>query len=271
MSAVGARLDLRAALPLPLRGGLAAPVLEQLLGLRAVQRLYERQRSGDPSAPAFSRRLLADLGVEAELEQGGLQALRGLAGPVIVLANHPLGGREALLMNVVLGALRGDYRIVANQVIGLVPEMRSSLILVDPYGGAAAARANVAAMRQALAWLKGGGLLGLFPAGEVSYWQSGEGRVADKAWAPQCARLIRLSGATVVPLHFSGRSSAWLRALARLHPSLKTPFLVRELLHGPARHLRARMGRPLPAAALPPLDDTALAAWLRGRCYALEA
>jgi putative hemolysin len=271
VSPAEAGLELREALPAPLRGPLLAPVLEQALGLRAVQRLYQRQRGGDPAPAAFCRRLLADLGVEIELEETGLEALRGLTGPVLVTANHPLGGREALLLNVVLGALRPDYRIVANQIIGLVPEMRRTLILVDPFGGPDAARANVTAMRQAHAWLKAGGLLGLFPAGEVSYWQPAEGRVADKAWAPQCARLARISGATVVPLHFSGRSSAWLRALARVHPGLKTPFLVRELLHGPARRLRARFGRPVPAAALPAGDDAEAAAWLRERCYALGA
>jgi putative hemolysin len=271
MSSAPASLDVQAALPPSLRGPWAAPLLLKALGLSRVQRIYDQKRAGDPAPAAFCRRMLEGLGVEAELDEAELERVRQVQGPLLVTANHPLGGREALLLAVVLGALRPDFRILANPVIGLVPEMRESLILVDPFGGPAAARANIAALRKALAWLKGGGLLGIFPSGEVSYWQAGEGRIADKAWAPQAARLLRLSGATVLPLHFSGTSSAWLRGLARVHPSLKTPFLVRELLHGPARQLRARFGRPVPASALPALDDAALAAWLRERCYQLGA
>jgi putative hemolysin len=200
-----------------------------------------------------------------------LERLAAVKGPALVLANHPLGGREALFLHLILGAARPDYRILANQLIGQVPEVREKLILVDPFGGSSAAQANRLGMRHALRWLSQGGLLGLFPSGELSYWQRDERRVADPPWAAQASRMVRLSGATVVPLHFSGQSSAWLRALARIHPALKTPWLVRELMQGPARALEARLGLPLPAHALPALDDRALAGWLRGRCYALAA
>lgn len=246
-----------------------AALAERCLGLDQVNALYEERRPGPAGAPAFCARFLDGLGVSVHVDAGEIERLQALKGPVVVLANHPLGGREALAMNVLLARARQDYRVLANALIGRVPEVRDHVLLVDPFGGPAAAQSNRTALRQALRYLGQGGLLGIFPAGEVSLWQPHEGRVADGPWSPQTARLLRLSGATVVPLHFSGRSSTWLRALGRVHPALKTPFLAREMMHGPARALRARFGHALPAAALPALDDGRLAAWLRDRCYAL--
>lgn len=245
--------------------------LERLLALDEVNALYQRHRPGATGAPAFCGRMLEGLGVETHLDPQGLERLAGIQGPVMVLANHPLGGREALLLNVLLGAARPDYRILSNFIIGRVPEVRSKLILVDPFQGAKARQANRRSLRTALAWLRTGGLLGIFPSGAVSTWQSHELRVADGAWAPQTARLARLSGATVVPVHFGGASSPWLQTLARVHPALKTPFLARELMHGPARRIEARVGPALPPASWPKGDDAALASWFRLRCYALAA
>lgn len=242
---------------------------ERALGLDAVNALHERCRRGGGGAPGFCGRVLQALGVEPWIEPSGLKSLAQTPGPVLVAANHPLGGRDALLLNVVLGAVRPDYRILSNRLIGLVPEVRDKLFLVDPFGGPDAAQSNRQALRQALRWLGQGGLLGVFPAGEVSYWQRREGRVADPAWAPQAARLARLGQATVLPLHFRAQASGWLRLLGRLHPALKTPWLARELAYGPARRIEARLGRPLPPASWPAVDDAALAAWFRGRCYAL--
>jgi putative hemolysin len=264
-------VDLSRAWPGGRRWRPVSALAERLLALDRLNALYQRHREGDPAAPAFCRRILDGLGVATRIPAPDLDRLKAVQGPALVLANHPLGGREALFLHLILGAVRPDYRILANHLIGRVPEVREKLFLVDPFGGPAAAQDNRQALRDALRWLGQGGLLGVFPAGELSYWQPDERRVADPAWAPQVARLARRSGATVLPLHFSGQSSGWLRALARIHPALKTPWLVRELMQGPARMIEARLGLPLPAHALPGLDDRALAAWLRERCYALAA
>lgn len=247
---------------------LMAP-LERLLGIPAVNRLYAQVGGRDLEAPVFCRAVLEVLGVETSIEPRGLQRLAELQGPVLVTSNHPLGGRDALLLHLVLGTARSDYRILANRLLGRIPETRAQLILVDPFGGPQAASFNRGGLREALRWLERGGLLGVFPAGEVSFWQPLEGRVADKPWAPQALRLAEATGATVVPLHISGSTSPWLQGLARLHPALKTPCLARELVSGPAKRLEARLGEPIPALRLVGRDPEAKAAWLRDRVYAL--
>jgi putative hemolysin len=246
-----------------------ARALESLLGLDQVNRLYHRVGGRGQDAQGFCRAVLADLGVQVEVEPQGLERLKALQGPAMVTANHPLGGRDALLMHLVLGAARPDYRVLANSLLGGVPETRDKLILVDPFGGPQAAEANRRGLREAHRWLDQGGMLGVFPAGEVSWWQAHEARVADRPWAPQAIRLAHKAGASLVPLHISGTASGWLQALARIHPALKTPWLARELMGGPARLLHARLGEPIPAHRLPGRRPESQAAWLRDRTYAL--
>lgn len=247
-----------------------APLLERLLALDAVNDIYARLGGRGLGTDEFCREVLRDLDVRMEVPSGDVARLAAVQGPCVVVANHPLGGRDALALNLLLGRARTDYRVMANHLLAPVAEVRPRLILVDPFAGAGSAARNLGPLKEARRWLEAGGLMGLFPAGEVSLWQEAEGRVADGPWSGTAVRLALAGGATLVPVHIEGRGSLWLRLLAWLHPSFKTPFLARELMHGPCRRLSLRVGRPVPAQALPhPGDPEAAAAWLRGQCYSL--
>lgn len=244
---------------------------EQALGLAQLRKVSAELSAEHPTAPAFSQAALQRFGVQWEVGEQGLKALREVSGPCLVLANHPVGGREALLLHEVLSSAREDYRILSNRVLGSIEAVRTKLILVDPFGGQSATAMNQRPLREAWRYVAQGGLLGVFPAGEVSYWQKAEGRVADKPWAPQVARLALATGATVVPLFFKAQSSLALRSLAFVHPVLKTPLLPRELMHGPARQIKATLGAPIPASQISRFEDPeGLAAWLREQVYALD-
>jgi putative hemolysin len=264
-------VDLRRDWPAASALGPLAGLLERLLGLDQLNAFYARLHQQPADARDFCLEALRRLGVDWHVDDIGLERLRRVQGPCLVLANHPLGGRDALLMHGVLGSARADYRILANRLLGGIPQVRSKLILVDPFGGAAAVQSNRLAMRETRSYLEQGGLVGIFPAGEVSVWRSDEQRVSDKDWAPQVARLAQATGATLVPLYFTGESSRALQWLARIHPLLKTPFLAREMLYGPARCLEARLGLPMAPAQWAGEEPRALAARLRQETYALAA
>ena len=58
-------------------------------------------------------------------------------------------------------------------------------------------------LKQALEWLRRGGALAVFPAGEVSQWNLREAQVTDPAWNIVAARLVRKTGASALPVYFS--------------------------------------------------------------------
>ena len=91
-------------------------------------------------------------------------------GPKVVIANHPFGGADGLVLASVFCSIRTDVRILANDVLGQIEELRPLLFMVDPFGKKASVNKKARALKRAVAWVKKGGLLVLFPAGVVSHF-----------------------------------------------------------------------------------------------------
>ncbi len=191
-------------------------------------------------------------------------------GPCVVVANHPFGMIEGIALAALLAPIRTDFRFLGNFLLDRIPEMRPFNIAVDPFGGAGSKGRNVPGMRAAHRWLEQGGMLVLFPAGEVAHLHHGGREVVESAWPAHLARLVRRSGAPVVPVHFAGRNSAWFQALGLVHPMLRTLRLPHELLNKFGRTLPIAVGDPIAAAELcAEPDDAKVMAGLRARTLAL--
>ena len=169
-------------------------------------------------------------------------------GPCVVVANHPFGMIEGIALAALLAPIRTDFRFLGNFLLDQIPEMRPFNIAVDPFGGEGAKGRNVPGMRAAHRWLEQGGMLVLFPAGEVAHLHWGGRTVEESVWPAHLARLVRRSGAPVVPMHFAGRNSAWFQALGLVHPLLRTLRLPSELLNKFGRTLPLAVGDPIPAS-----------------------
>jgi putative hemolysin len=249
------------------------------LGLRAAERLLGISRINGFYAAIPPRQAPEDLFPMA-LDVGRVtldcpeadRARIPATGPCIVVANHPFGMIEGIALMALLAPIRKDVRFLGNFLLDQIPEMRPFNIAVDPFGGTGSQQRNVPGMRAAHRWLEQGGMLVLFPSGEVAHLHRGGRRVEESAWAPSLARLVRRSGAPVLPMHFAGRNSAWFQMLGLVHPMLRTLRLPGELLNKFGHTLRLTVGEAIPAATLcTQPDDAALMADLRARTLALEA
>ncbi|MGJ3243634.1 MAG: lysophospholipid acyltransferase family protein [Opitutales bacterium] len=178
-------------------------------------------------------------------------------GPVIVVANHPFGGIDGLILGAILARRRPDTRLMANFLLGQMPEIRQHIIPVDPFGTGDSRARNARPLREALACLKQGGLVGVFPAGEVATWRWANRQIVEKAWSSQIGALARRTGATVVPLFFEGRNSALFHLAGLIHDRLRTALLIRELLNKQGGHFEVRIGRPLSPKRLAACADNA--------------
>ena len=244
--------------PFPTRAAIAAarPFVSWLLQLPLCRSVYgaTQDRSGDP----FERRALRALGITVEVEasDGAIPA----HGPLIVAANHPTGLVDGLLMLTALRTLRPDVRLLANHLLARIPELRSSCFFVDPFGGSAAPHRSQRGLRAAHLWLRGGGALIAFPAGEVA-WRTQHGRCirTDSPWLPTIGRLALATAASVLPAFVEGWNSPFFYAAGRVHPRLRTLLLPRELLNKRGATLRVTFGRPF-AATETATDRTGAAA-----------
>ncbi len=246
-----------------------ATLLERACALKELERLYQRL-----PATATDREFLQHsfelLNVDYRIDKGTLQNIPQ-QGATVVVANHPYGGLDGMILAELLTQHRQDVKILANHFLQRVPELKDRFIPVNPFGGAQATRDNVASMKQALGWLKQGGLLVVFPSGEVSHFNHRGKMVMDQPWASTVTRLIRLSGADVTPVYFHGANSRVFQWAGMLHPLLRTAMLPRELLNKSQTTISLSIGETLSHQRLMQKgEDQQLAEYLRWRTYLLR-
>ena len=246
---------------------MAGPI-EHLLGLKQCQALYEKIRFQSDSH-LFMREVLRRMHVKPLVKPEDLESIPR-KGAAVVVGNHPFGGIEGIIMADVLLSRRPDVKIMANGLLNRIPQLRDLTIPVDPFSRSGSVRVNIGPMRDALRWLKNGGMLLVFPAGEVSHVRLPRLEVADPAWNPTIGRIIRHAGAPVLPVFFRGHNGAWFQAAGLIHPRLRTALLARQLMGMRGRSVPVDIGRLIPFRWLQRYaSDAELVAYLRWRTYLL--
>jgi putative hemolysin len=211
--------------------------------------------------------LLAEMQVELRVDAADAARIPA-SGPVVVVANHPFGMLDEAVLAVLLTRARRDVKVMMNYLLRDVPELARQGIFVDPFRTGDSAGVNRRASREALEWVQAGGMLAIFPAGEVSHWQFPQGEIADPAWSDTAARLIRRTGATALPVYFCGRNSMSFHLFGMIHPKLRTGFLLQEFLQQKGRTLEVRVGSAISRDSIAAVaDDREASEYLRWRTY----
>jgi putative hemolysin len=191
-------------------------------------------------------------------------------GPVVVVANHPYGMLDGAILTVLLKRVRPDVKVLTNFLLADVPELSNHCIFVDPFQTDRSVGANRRALRQSLSWLQQGGMLAIFPAGEVSHWQMPAGQIADPEWNDTAVRLIHRSGAAALPVFFCGHNSVGFQLLSMVHPKLRAAFLLQEFLQQEGKTVEVRVGSPVDHDTIAGLaSDREATEYLRWRTYLL--
>lgn len=279
-------------LPLPKSGPLsrgwgarAIGAVERLLAVDRLNDVYARSAAAQ-NPDDFLRRVLDTLAVSFRLPAEDLARIPR-SGPLMVVANHPFGAIDGLILAAVLRSVRPDVRVMANRLLAGIPHLRELFLFVDPFGGPEAAASNLAPMRQSMRWLRDGGVLAAFPAGEVAHlnwrdlspgnlkrmrdggWRAEH--ITDPKWNDTIARIVRRTGVPVLPIYFDGCNGAMFQLLGLLHPRLRTAMLPREVFRKRDACVRLRVGSviaPKRLAALP--GEAELSDYLRRRTFLLQ-
>ncbi len=243
--------------------------VESICGLLAADRIYARAWKMPKEIP-FCDRVLQSVGVRTNFSEEELFNVPK-EGAVVVVANHPFGGVEGVILLSLLLRVRPDVKAMANYLLSSITEMRDDFIFVDPFASKNSAKANLRPIKESLTWLRDGHLLIVFPSGEVSSFDRRTLHVRDPAWSASIAALVRKTEATVVPMFFPGRNSVFFNLVGFIHPFFRTSLLPRQLANKKGQTLTVRIGTPLTTKALAPfsMDDVQLIKYMRFRSYLL--
>jgi putative hemolysin len=252
-----------------LPGSTLARAFDSMLGFTKFNRIYNR--ASDSSDPA---RLISNaldiLKIELAVESMDLDRIPE-KGSLVVVANHPFGILDPLCLIEILLRKRSDVKIITNQMLASIPEIEPICIFVDPFGGADAARSNMRGMKEAIRWLQNGGLVAVFPAGEVSSLTMPRLRIEEKRWTNHLARLVRVGKAATLPIFFHGTNSALFHLGGLVHPVLRTAMIPREMINKRGIRQQVVIGNPIPYSRSSSIEsDDDLVAYLRHRTFLLK-
>jgi putative hemolysin len=165
-------------------------------------------------------------------------------GRVVIVANHPMGAIDALALLGLVGSVRRDVRILANDFLAVFDGLADLMIPLRILGG----KPTPDSLRAVEAALSAEQAVIVFPAGEVS--RLGLRGVADRAWRKGFLRFAEKSGAPILPVHLRGRNSALFYGLSSLYAPLGTALLPREMFARGGRRVEVRVGIPRPVQDL---------------------
>ncbi|UWQ90981.1 lysophospholipid acyltransferase family protein [Aliisedimentitalea scapharcae] len=187
-------------------------------------------------------------------------------GPVVVVANHPHGMVDGMILAELIGQRREDYRILTRSVLTGLDEAATSFMIPVPFPHDPEAQRKMVEMRaNAMTHLKEGGVVALFPSGVVMSSDSWFGPAIEQEWNVFTAQMIRRSGARVVPIFFPGSNSRWYLIANRVSAILRQGLLLHEIVRSCNRPQKPVIGKPLTDEEMQPLqkDPRGFMAWLR--------
>ena len=171
---------------------------------------------------------LDHLGIELEYDEQALSAALPLEGPFITVSNHPFGFLDGIILLLIIGRQRPQFRAVANFLLSYFAPISDLFITVNPFEKGGPRGMN--GMRKSMQQLQQGYGLGVFPAGEVSTWYKGQQGIADRQWSLSTMKMIQKAKVPVIPIYFHGHNSRSFHMLGKVHPALRTLRIPAEFL-----------------------------------------
>ncbi|MQQ08689.1 acyltransferase [Epibacterium sp. SM1979] len=252
---------------------LAIKTMEWLTGKLTILRMVKKfeKQNALYRGQRFWRGALNVMGIELTTPQAQIDKIP-TEGPVVVVANHPHGMVDGMIFADIIGRVREDYRILTRSVLTGLDEAATSFMIPVPFPHDPDAQRKMVEMRaNAMAHLKAGGVVALFPSGVVSSSDSWFGPVIEREWNVFTAQMIRRSGARVVPMFFPGSNSRWYQIACQVSPILRQGLLLHEIVRSCNKPQAPVVGEPLSDAQMEMLqsDPRGFMAWLREHTLAL--
>ncbi|MDT8327800.1 MAG: lysophospholipid acyltransferase family protein [Roseovarius sp.] len=247
-------------------------MMEWMTGKLAIVGMIRKfEKRGAPTGQAFWRAALDTMGIPLLTPDEEINNIP-LDGPVVVVANHPHGLVDGMILADLIGRRRSDYKILTRALLTGIDEVAASYMISVPFPHEPDAQRKSVEMRaKSMAHLKEGGLISVFPSGVVASSDTMFGPAIEREWNVFTAQMIRRSGATVVPIFFPGSNSRWYQMANRISSTLRQGLLLHEVVHSCNRPQKPVVGAPISDERMKMLesDPRGFMEWLREHTLSL--
>ena len=246
-------------------------VLEWTTGkITLIRKIRKFEKAGVPEGQPFWSKALVHMGVEIETPADEIARIPA-EGPVIIVANHPHGLVDGVVLAEMIGRVRTDYKILTRSLLTGIAEIAQFTIPVPFPHEEDAREKNLEMRRQTMEHLAAGGVIVIFPSGVVASSDTWWGPAIEREWNPFTAKMIRRSGATIVPIHFAGQNSRAYQIANRVSATIRQGLLLHEVVHALNKPQRPHIGLPFKDEDIKAREDNPrdLMAWMRDVTLAL--
>lgn len=249
-------------------GDYFAKFLMYILRFNKLNKVYSQ--IAEKQGIEFIDELIKTLEFDIEFDENQLKKIPN-EGPLIIVANHPLGGFDGLLLIKYLSQVRSDVKVLANFLLKKIQPVSDYFLAENPFDYDEGDKTNFAGLKEAVSHLKNNGVLCLFPAIDVSTKDSFE-TVPDTVWQFPVVKFIKKAQAPVMPVLFQGTNSRLLHLVAKIHPSLKHARLPSEILSKRHKNIKLRIGSPIKVSDQEKFCDVyQFGRFLRAKTYSMES
>jgi len=228
------------------------------------------EKSGAPFGAPFWPKAIRHMGIRIDTPAEEIARIPA-TGPVVVVANHPSGLVDGMVMAEMVTRVRSDFRILTRSLLTGIPEVEEFMIAV-PFPHEDNARELSLKMRDdTMAHLKSGGLIIIFPAGKVAMSEGWLGPAVEAEWNVFTHKIVKSTGATIVPMRFPGQNSRMFQIANQLSDTLRQGLLLYEIKRSLFKPQRPHVGEPIPASELKNWEGNprGFLAWLREHTLSL--
>ena len=241
----------------------AARLLDRVLLFTRLNRYLSSFADSTPYAH-FCDHIVTHLGLSIT-DFGDIEQHLPRSGPCIVVCNHPMGFPETFVVPQQLFKVRQDIKILANQYLSSLPYVLDHIIPIDVY----ATNTKIRQLKACSEWLSSGGVLLVFPSGEISDYCTNNKASRDSTWSDMPFKLARKHRASLVHVHLSGKNSPLFYFTSRICRALRVMWMSRELYNKRGKAYEVRASRPVNLNQFDGLKASQLTRYFYALNYAL--
>ncbi len=252
----------------------------KILSIRAIEWLTAKfhllslirsfEKTGVPFGAPFWSKAVRHMGIRVDIPAEEIARIPA-TGALVVVANHPSGLVDGMIMAEMISRVRSDFKILTRSLLTGIPEVEEFMIPV-PFPHEDNARELGLKMRDdTMAHLKAGGVIILFPAGKVAMSEGWWGPAVESEWNVFTHKIVKSSGATILPIFFPGQNSRAFLIANKVSDTIRQGLLLYEIKRSLFKPQRPHIGQPISADELKKWDGNprGFLAWLREHTLAL--
>ncbi len=167
------------------------------------------------------------------------------AGSSIIVANHPFGLLDGLIICSIICDIRKDYKILINDEVSQIDQIREYLLPIKFSKLTEDIKKNIISKKKAIEHVNSNGILITFPSGEVATSSLIFNEANERRWKPLIGSIINKTNAEIIPVRFFGKNSLFFQTIGFVNNNLRRILFIRELLNKKNQTFKLSIGKKI--------------------------